>query len=53
MISMRFAKDKILRLMVGGRTSWRPTAVLVIADPTGVDEGFTLTFESTDSNNPD
>ncbi len=53
LISMSFRKDKILGLIVGGRTRWHPTALLVIADPTGVDQGFTLTFESTDSNNPD
>lgn len=52
-ISMSFRRDKILRLVVGGRTRYHPTAVLVIADPTGTDEGFTLTFESIDSNNPD
>ena len=53
-IPMSFRKDKILRLVIGGRTHWHsPIALLVIADPTGVDEGFTLTFESTDSNNPD
>jgi hypothetical protein len=52
-ISMSFRKNVILRLVIGGRTRWHPTALLVIADPTGIDEGFTLTFESTDSNNPE
>jgi hypothetical protein len=51
LISMGFRRDKILRLEVGGRIHSHPTAILVIADPTGVDEGFTLTFASTDSNN--
>lgn len=53
LISMRFRKDKILRLEVGGRIHSHPTAVLFIEDPTGVDPAFTLTFASTDSNNPD
>lgn len=54
-ISMSFRKDVILRLVIGGRTRYHshPTALLVIADPSGVDEGFTLTFESTDTNNPE
>jgi hypothetical protein len=50
---MSFCKEVILQLVVGGRTNWHPTALLVIADPTGVEEEFTLTFESTDSNTPE
>ena len=51
-ITFGFHRDKILRLVVGGRNHSHPIAILVIADPTEVDEGFTLTFASTDSNNP-
>jgi hypothetical protein len=49
-----FEKQDILCLGVGGSTPrWRPTALLVVADPTDVGEGFTLTSESKDPNNPD
>jgi hypothetical protein len=56
-ISMGLNRQNILRLTIGGWVlhQWMPypSAVLVISDPLGVTEGFSLTFSSTDRNNPD
>lgn len=56
-ISLGINKQNILRLVVGGWVlhQWMPypSAILVISDPLGVTEGFSLTFSSTDRNNPD
>jgi hypothetical protein len=56
-ISMGLSKQNILRLTIGGWVlhQWMPypSAVLVISDPLRVTDGFSLTFSSTDRNNPD
>ncbi len=49
-------KEEILRLIVGGRLYGRgsyPTAILVISDPGDVVDSLSLTFASTDPNNPE
>ena len=52
-ISMSFRKEKILRLTIGQNYHGVPTANVLIEDPTHVVEGFSLKFQSTDSNNRD
>lgn len=52
-ISMSFRKEKILRLTIGQTYHGVPTANVLIEDPTHVVEGFSLKFQSTDSNNRD
>jgi hypothetical protein len=46
--------EDILRLTIGGYTYGNryPTAVLVMKDPSEVEDELSLTFASTDSNNP-
>jgi hypothetical protein len=51
LITLNLRREAILRLVTDRRGRYT-TSDLVISDPTGVVEGFTLTFESTDRNNP-
>jgi hypothetical protein len=55
-VFLHLDKEEILRLIVGGRLYGRgshPTAILVISDPGDVVDSLTLTFASTDPNNPE
>jgi len=55
-VFLQLPKEEIIRLIVGGRLygrGSRPTAILVISDPGDVVDSLTLTFGSTDPNNPE
>src|ERR1051326_417130 len=53
-IKLPISKKRILRLVIGGHTRANsyPTAVLMVSDPGEIVASFSLTFASTDFNNP-
>lgn len=51
-IKVPISKTRLLKLVIGGTHSGKPTAVLYVSDPGEIVESFHLTFGSEEPNNP-